>query len=44
MGERLGGYIYGTIIVISAIVAGARAYEHSLGHVALLVALTALVF
>lgn len=44
MGERLGGYIYGTIIVIATIVSGARAYTHSLGHVAVLVFLTTVVF
>jgi hypothetical protein len=44
MGERLGGYIYGTIVVIATIVSGARAYTHSLGHVAVLVFLTTVVF
>jgi hypothetical protein len=44
MGERLGGYIYGTIVVLSAVVAGSRAYQHHLGHVAALVLITASVF
>jgi hypothetical protein len=43
-GERLGGFIYGTIIVLAVIVAGARAYEHEAGHIAGLVAVTVLVF
>ena len=43
-GERLGGFIYGTIVVLAVIVAGARAYEHEAGHIAGLVAVTVLVF
>jgi len=43
-GERLGGFIYGTIIVLAVIVAGARAYEHDAGHIAGLVAVTVSVF
>jgi hypothetical protein len=43
-GERLGGFIYGTIIVLAVVVAGARAYEHEAGHIAGLVAVTVLVF
>ena len=43
-GERLGGFIYGTIVVLAVIVAGARAYEHDAGHIAGLVAVTVLVF
>jgi hypothetical protein len=44
MGERLGGFIYGTIIVLAVLVAGARAYPHDAGHVAGLVAVTSVVF
>ena len=44
MGERLGGFIYGTIVALSVIVAGARAYPRSPGHVAVLVGVTCLVF
>jgi hypothetical protein len=43
-GERLGGFIYGTIIVLAVIVGGARAFEHEAGHIAGLVAVTVLVF
>ena len=43
-GERLGGFIYGTIVVLAVIVAGARAYEHDAGHIAGLVAVTVVVF
>jgi hypothetical protein len=43
-GERLAGFIYGTILVLSVVVAGAQAYPHSPGHVAALVAVTAIVF
>ena len=44
MGERLGGFIYGTIIVLAVLVAGARAYPHDAGHIAALVAVTSIVF
>jgi hypothetical protein len=44
MGERLAGFIYGTIIVLSVIVAGARAYPHGPGHIAALVLVTTVVF
>jgi hypothetical protein len=43
-GERLGGFIYGTILVLAVIVAGARAFEHEAGHIAGLVAVTVVVF
>jgi hypothetical protein len=43
-GERLGGYIYGTIVVLATLVAGARAYEHGAGHIAVLVLATTFVF
>lgn len=39
-GERLAGFIYGTIIVLSVIAAGAKAYPDSAGHVAALVLAT----
>lgn len=41
MGERLGGFIYGTIVVLAVVVAGARAYPHGAGHIAALAAVTA---
>jgi hypothetical protein len=44
MGERLGGFVYGTIVVLAVIVAGAKAYPREPGHVAALVAITTLVF
>jgi hypothetical protein len=40
MGERLGGFIYGTIVALAVVVAGARAYPHAAGHIAVLVAAT----
>jgi hypothetical protein len=40
MGERLAGFIYGTIVVLAVVVAGARAYPHEAGHIAALVAVT----
>jgi hypothetical protein len=43
-GERLGGFIYGTIVALAVVVAGARAYPDGAGHVAILVALTSGVF
>jgi hypothetical protein len=43
-GERLAGFIYGTILVLSVVIAGAQAYPHSPGRVAVLVAVTAFVF
>jgi hypothetical protein len=44
MGHRLGGFIYGTIVALSVIVGGARAYPHEPGHIAVLVAVTCIVF
>ncbi len=44
MGERLGGFIYGTIVALAVVVAGARAYPHAAGHIALLVAATSVAF
>ena len=44
VGERLAGYIYGTIIVLSVIVVGAKAFPHEPGHVAALAFITAAVF
>jgi hypothetical protein len=43
-GERLGGYIYGTIVVLATVVAGAKAYREQVGHVAALVLITTVVF
>jgi len=44
MGERLGGFIYGTIVALAVVVAGARAYPHGAGHIAALVAATSVAF
>jgi hypothetical protein len=43
MGERLGGFIYGTIVVLAVIVAGAKAFPDESGHIAVLVIVTTLV-
>jgi hypothetical protein len=43
MGERLGGFIYGTVIVLAVVTAGARAYPHGAGHIAALVVVTTVV-
>jgi hypothetical protein len=43
-GEQLGGFIYGTIVVLAVIVAGARAYRHDAGHIAVLVVATTVAF
>jgi hypothetical protein len=43
-GERLGGFIYGTIVTLSVVIAGAKAYPDGPGHVAAIVAVTCLVF
>ena len=41
MGERVGGFIYGTIVALAVVVAGAKGYPHDAGHIAILVAVTA---
>ena len=44
LGEALAGFVYGTIVVLSVIVTGAKAFPHGLGHIALLVGVTTIVF
>jgi len=44
LGARLGGFVYGTIVVLSVLVAGARAYPHSAGRIAGLVLASSVVF
>jgi len=44
LGERLGGYIYGTIVVLATVVAGAEAYRNGAGHIGVLVVMTTVVF
>jgi hypothetical protein len=43
LGERLGGFIYGTIVVLAVVAAGARVYPGEAGHIAGLVAVTSVV-
>jgi hypothetical protein len=40
MGERLGGFIYGTVVVLAIITAGGRAYPDQPGYIAALVLVT----
>ena len=42
-GERLSGFIYGTIVVLSAVIAGAKIYPDGPGHVAAFVAVATFV-
>jgi hypothetical protein len=44
MAERLGGFVYGTIVVLAVIVTGAKAYPDDPGYVAALVVVTTGVF
>jgi hypothetical protein len=44
IGERLGGFIYGTIIVIASVIAGAKVYPADPWHVAVFVIVTTVVF
>ncbi len=44
VGERLGGFVYGTVLVLSVIVAGVKAFPEDPGRVAVLVAVTTFVF
>jgi len=43
-GERLAGFVYGTILVLSVVIAGAKAFPHGMGHIAALVVVTTFVF
>ena len=43
-GERLAGFVYGTIVVLSVVIAGAKAFPHGMGHIASLVVITTFVF
>jgi hypothetical protein len=43
-GERLAGFVYGTIVALAVLIAGARAYPDGPGHVAALVLVTSVVF
>ena len=44
LGHRLAGFIYGTIITLAVVVAGAKAYPADAGRIAALVAVTSAVF
>lgn len=44
LGERLGGFIYGTILSLSVLVGAAKAYPHHAWKVVVLLAVTATVF
>jgi hypothetical protein len=44
IGERLAGFIYGTIVVLAVLVAGARAFPDDAGRMAAMVAVTSVVF
>ena len=43
MGERLGGFIYGTVIALAVLVTGAKVYPDGAGRIAVLVAATSVV-
>jgi hypothetical protein len=40
IGERLGGFVYGTIVALAVLVAGARAFPDDAGRIAVLVAVS----
>lgn len=44
LGERLGGFIYGTILALAVLAAGAKAYPHNAWKMVLLLAVTTAVF
>jgi hypothetical protein len=44
VGERLGGFIYGTIVVISAVIAGSKIYASDPWRIAVFVVVTTVVF
>ena len=43
-GERLGGFVYGTIVVLAVVVASGKAYPDEPGRVAAIVVITTVVF
>jgi hypothetical protein len=43
MGERLAGFVYGTIVVLAVLVGGVRAFPDDAGRIAALVLVTSLV-
>ena len=43
IGERLEGFIYGTIVVLAVVIAGAKAYPNDAGRIAVLAGVSSLV-
>lgn len=43
IGERLAGFVYGTIVVLAVLVAGARAFPEDAGRIAAMVVVTSVV-
>lgn len=43
LAERLNGFVYGTIVALAVLVAGARAYPGEAGHIAVLVLATTVI-
>jgi hypothetical protein len=43
MGARLGGFVYGTIVALAVLAAGAKAYPDDAGRIAVLLAVSAVV-
>lgn len=44
LGERLGGFIYGTILALAVLVGGVKAFPHDAWKIVVLLTVTALVF
>jgi prepilin signal peptidase PulO-like enzyme (type II secretory pathway) len=44
LGERLSGFVYGTVVVLSVLVAGARAFPDSSARIAVMLLVTSAVF
>jgi hypothetical protein len=43
LAERLGGFVYGTIVALAVLIGGARAYPGEAGHIAALVLATTVI-
>lgn len=43
IGERLAGFVYGTIVVLAVLVAGARAFPDDAGHIAAMILVSSVV-
>ena len=44
LGERLGGFIYGTILSLAVLIGGVKAFPHSAWQIVVLLTVTAVVF